>query len=171
MRRHCGESFEVGFVTPRGRTVAPLTLRSAEIRSMADTEIGHTRELADTAQCPSCPRIRTPTKCSAPRHEIPDFIERSTVILHGSPADVFTGSPVAEWLGQSSDFDAPEPPRGTTFRVGLEKHFSSSMKRDSDDSDYVDTDSRHTRQDLARFAAMRASRAAFLLVSRSSGTA
>jgi hypothetical protein len=41
-----GEAYEVEFVTADGGTVAVLTLKESEIRSMASREILHVRELA-----------------------------------------------------------------------------------------------------------------------------
>jgi len=40
-----GEAFEVEFVTGEGETVAVLTLRAQELRSMQAQEILHAREL------------------------------------------------------------------------------------------------------------------------------
>jgi hypothetical protein len=45
---HCyrdGEAYEVEFVTAEGKTIAVLTLSSADIRPMSRTEILHAREL------------------------------------------------------------------------------------------------------------------------------
>ena len=44
-----GKAFEVEFVTAAGSTVAVVTLKPADIRPMASTEILHVRELAATA--------------------------------------------------------------------------------------------------------------------------
>lgn len=49
---HCytdGEAFEVEFVTAEGKTVAVLTLSSADIRLMSNREILHVREIAGQA--------------------------------------------------------------------------------------------------------------------------
>jgi len=41
-----GDAFEVEFVTGKGETVAVLTLRAEEVRTMQAQEILHARELA-----------------------------------------------------------------------------------------------------------------------------
>lgn len=46
---HCytdGTAFEVEFVTAEGKTIALLTLKDADIRSMKSKEILHVREVA-----------------------------------------------------------------------------------------------------------------------------
>ena len=57
----------------------------------------------------------------------------------------------------------------TYFELGYGKHSSPSIDH-SGDSAYVDTDSRHTRYDLARLATIRTAIASFLLASRFPGT-
>ena len=44
-----GEAYEVEFITAEGRTVAVLTLTTADIRPMAAREILHVREVAPLA--------------------------------------------------------------------------------------------------------------------------